>query len=295
MSVVRMHENEVMTDSALVRRLLTAQFPQLANALIVRVRSAGTDNAIYRVGEHLTVRMPRMEGAVKQVEFERAWLPRLAPHLPVEIPKPVAVGAPGEGYQWPWAVNRWLDGEHPTKSATDLADLAKRLGEFVASLRTIDTAGAPPGYRSGRSLGTCDSYVREWTAKARGLIDTDVVLAAWEQALAAPAWDGPPVWTHGDLLSGNILLRGGRLSAVIDWGTAGIGDPACDALPAWTLLDRDSRDLFRATAGFDDATWARARGWALTFVGGITYYRETNPVMAEIGRATIAEVLAEMR
>src|SRR5262245_16045695 len=158
MSVVRMHENEVMTDSALVRRLLTAQFPQLANALIVRVRSAGTDNAIYRVGEHLTVRMPRMEGAVKQVEFERAWLPRLAPHLPVEIPKPVAVGAPGEGYQWPWAVNRWLDGEHPTKSATDLADLAKRLGEFVASLRTIDTAGAPPGYRSGRSLGTCDSY-----------------------------------------------------------------------------------------------------------------------------------------
>lgn len=163
----------------------------------------------------------------------------------------------------------------------------------MASLRTVDTADAPPGYRSGRSLSTCDSYVREWTAKARGLIDTDAVLAAWEQVLDVPAWDGPPVWTHGDLLAGNILLREGRLSAVIDFGTAGIGDPACDALPAWALFDRDSREVFRATAGFDDATWARARGWALGFVGGITYYRETNPVMAEIGRRTIAEVLAD--
>lgn len=288
----RMHDDEVITDAGLVRRLIAAQFPRWADLPVARVRSAGTDNAIYRLGEDMAVRLPRIESAVGQVDFEHHWLPRLAPHLPVAVPEPVALGAPGEGYPWPWAINRWLDGENPIDGSTDPQHLATDLGGFVAGLRRVDSTGAPKGYRAG-SLHARDADAREWTAAARGVIDTRAVLAAWEQALAVPEWDGPPVWTHGDLLAGNVLVRNGRLSAVIDFGAAGVGDPACDGLAAWTLLTAGTREVFRVLAGFDDAMWARGRGWALTFVSGVTYYRETNPVLAGIARRAIGEVLAE--
>ena len=173
----------------------------------------------------------------------------------------------------------------------DERDLPAGLGEFVATLRGADAVGARSGYRSG-SLRDRDAYVREWTAAARDVIDPAAVLAAWEEALAAPEWNGRPVWTHGDLLPGNLLVRDGRLSGVIDFGAAGVGDPACDAIPAWALLSDHTRATFRAAAGFDDATWARGRGWALTFVAALTYYRETNPVMAALARRAIEAVLA---
>ncbi|MGN9894523.1 aminoglycoside phosphotransferase family protein [Micromonospora sp. L31] len=255
--------------------------------------SAGTNNAIYRLGDDLAVRLPRIADAVEQVEFEYDWLPRLAPHVPVRVPKPVALGKPGDGYPWPWAVNRWIDGATATEADGGLAGLAAELGGFVSALRRVDATGARPGYRSG-PLRTRDAYVRQWTAAARGLVDTDAVLAAWEQALAVPEWDGPPVWTHGDLLSGNLLVEGGRLSGVIDFGAAGAGDPACDALPAWVLFSAETREVFRTAAGFDDGTWARGRGWALPFVSALTYYRETNPVMAALGRRAVEAMLADL-
>ncbi|WP_319460295.1 aminoglycoside phosphotransferase family protein [Micromonospora sp. RTP1Z1] len=286
-----MHDGEVATDEALVRRLIAAQFPQWARLPVERISSAGTNNAIYRLGPELAVRLPRIADAIEQVEFEYAWLPRLAPYSPVAVPEPVALGQPAEGYPWRWAVNRWVDGRTAVEDDADRPGFAVDLGEFVAALRRADVTGGRPGYRSG-SLRTRDAYVREWTTAARDVVDTGAVLAAWEEALAAPAWDGPPVWTHGDLLTGNVLVRDGRLAGVIDFGAAGVGDPACDAIPAWAVLSAGTRDAFRAAAGFDDATWARGRGWALTFVAGLTYYRETNPVMAGIARRAIDAVLA---
>jgi aminoglycoside phosphotransferase (APT) family kinase protein len=287
-----MHDNEVPIDAGLVRRLLAGQFPRWAGLDVTPVRSAGTENAIYRLGDELTVRLPRIESAVEQVAFEHTWLPRLAPLLPTAVPEPVAVGRPGEGYPYPWAVSRWIDGGHLTEEMRDDHAFARDLGEFVAALRKAGTAGARVGYRTV-SLRTRDDEIREWTAKAADLIDAPATVRAWERALAEPEWDGPPEWAHCDLIPGNVLVAGGRLRAVIDFGTAGVGDPACDAIPAWALLTARTRPTFRAAAGFDDASWARGRGWALTFVSGIDYYRHTNPPMSELGLRAVAEVLAD--
>jgi aminoglycoside phosphotransferase (APT) family kinase protein len=287
----RMHEGEVATDEGLVRRLVAAQFPRWAGLAVRRAPSAGTNNALYRLGPDLVVRLPRIADAVEQVAFEYSWLPRLAPFSPVAVPEPVAVGEPAEGYPWRWAVNRWIDGRTVVEDDGDGQAFATDLGGFVAALRQVDVTGGRPGYRSG-SLRARDAYVREWTAVARDVIDADAVLAAWAEALAVPGWDGPPVWTHGDLLPGNVLVRDGRLGGVLDFGAAGVGDPACDALPAWTVLTGHTRAAFRAAAGFDDATWARGRGWALTLIAGLTYYQETNPTMAALARRTVEAVLA---
>ncbi|WP_328311465.1 aminoglycoside phosphotransferase family protein [Streptomyces sp. NBC_00442] len=290
-----MHENEIPTDAALVRQLLTHQFPQWADLPIGPVESAGTENAIYRLGDELVVRLPRMQDAVGQVEFEQRWLPRLAPSLPALVPEPIAVGQPGHGYPFPWALSRWIEGSHPATRPDEAPDggrLARDLGEFVTALRKTETTGARSGYRSV-SLRTRDASVREWTAKAADDVDASALLSAWERALDQPEWDGPPQWTHGDLIPGNILVNDGRLRAVIDFGTAGVGDPACDAMAAWTVLSAESREAFRAAGEFDDAAWARGRGWALTFVSGIDYYRHTNPAMAELGHRAVSEVLAD--
>jgi aminoglycoside phosphotransferase (APT) family kinase protein len=295
-----MHADEVDTDASLVRRLLAAQFPRWANLPIAPVPSAGTDNALYRISADMVVRLPRIHWAVGQVEKEQEWLPRLAPLLPLAIPVPLAMGTPAEGYPWHWSVYRWLEGENaiierladPHQAATDLA-------QFIAALQRIDpTGGPPPGpHNSGRGvpLAMRDAPTRAAiTSLQGGALDTDAATAAWDAALQAPVWDGPPVWIHGDLQSGNLLCVQGRLSAVIDFGCLGVGDPACDLIVAWNLLGPETRDVFRAALPVDDATWARGRGWALS-VGliALPYYQSTNPVLAGIARRAIEEVLAD--
>ncbi len=290
----KMHADEVATDPCLVRRLLAAQFPDWADLTIEPVTSAGTDNAIYRLGTGMVVRMPRIGWAVEQIEKDHRWLPRLSPQLPLAIPVPLRTGTPGEGYPYPWAVHRWLEGGNamdepvadPRRAATDL-------GMFVLAMQRLDASNGPPSTRGG-PLAAQDDGVRAAMGKLHDVIDIGATTAAWEAAVAAPVWKGRPVWTHGDLLPGNLLVRQGRLSAVIDFGVAGVGDPAVDMLAAWSFLTPGTREVFRTVVGVDDATWSRGRGWALCFgLNALPYYRHTNPVLAGIAQRTIDAVVAD--
>jgi aminoglycoside phosphotransferase (APT) family kinase protein len=247
----------------------------------------------------MAVRMPRREGSAEQVEKEELWLPRLAPHVPLAIPVPLAVGSPGEWYPWRWLVVPWLEGDDATAAhLRDLREAASDLAAFIRALQRIDPIGGPPPGRHnffrGVPLAARDDFTRDAIARSEGLVDTVAVSAAWESALGAPAWDRPPVWVHGDLLPGNLLAAGGRMSAVIDFGGLGVGDPAVELIVAWTLFSGESRDAFRAALALDDATWARGRGWALsTAVVALPYYINTNPSIVARSRHQIDEVLAE--
>ena len=298
MAAGKMHNNEVDTDASLVGRLLAAQFPQWADLPIAPVASAGTDNAIYRLGNDMAVRLPRIHWAVGQVDKEHQWLPRLAPFLPLAISVPLAKGRPGEGYPWHWSVYRWLEGENATiERIADLYQFATALAQFLAALQRIDPAGGPPpgqhNFFRGAPLAIYDTETRDAIASLNGKIDTDAVTAAWEAALQA-TWHGPPVWLHGDVSAANLLVKRGRLSAVIDFGCSGVGDPACDLTIAWTLFSGESREAFCAALPVDGATWARGRGWAL-WKGLITLaeHINTNPLEAGKARRAIDKVLAD--
>ncbi|RKT56885.1 aminoglycoside phosphotransferase family protein [Saccharothrix australiensis] len=284
-----MHPDEPVIDPPLVRRLLAECFPRWADLPARRVASAGTDNAMFRLGEDLVARLPRIGWAVEGIAHECAWLPRLAPHLPVAVPEPLGLGRPAAGYPWPWAVLRWLDGENPVEAPPGLAgDLAG----FVSALRRVELPD-PPAAGRGRPLATRDAPTREAIAALGDEVDAAAVTAVWESALAAPPWEGDPVWVHGDLSPGNVLVAGGRLSAVIDFSSCGVGDPAADLPVAWNLLPAAQRDEFRAALGVDDATWARGRGLALSIaLIQLPYYRDTNPMLVANSRHVIGEVLA---
>ena len=285
-----MHADEVHTDAALVRRLIASQFPQWSELPIRPLAASGTVNSLFRLGDDMVVRLPRRTG--HDVESDHATLRRLAPLLPLEIPEPLALGLPGEGYAGSWCIDRWVDSEHPVAGETTSA-LALEIATFIATLRRIDTAGAPPSGR-GNTLRRFDAATREAITQLTGTIDAAAATAAWDDALAAPEWSGAPVWIHGDLMPANLLVRVGRLTGVLDWGGAGIGDPAIDLAVAWNTLSPPMRKLFRSSLDPDDAAWRRGRGWALwTGLVALPYYRETNPILAENARYRINEVLAE--
>lgn len=298
MATGKMHDDEVDTDISLVTRLVASQFPHWADLPLSTVESAGTDNAIYRLGEDMAVRLPRIHWATGQADKERKWMPKLAPHLPLAIPVPLARGLPAEGYPWDWSIYQWLDGENlileqipdPSQTALDLAN-------FITALQKIDTTDAPLavdyGLR-GESLSTRDDDTREAISALDGMIDTDTVTRIWDSSLHALEWDREPVWFHGDLLPGNLLFTQGRLTAVIDFGGLGVGDPACDLMIAWSLFSGESRDVFRKALQVADATWARGLGHALAqALIFILYYLETNPVGVRNAWHVINEILAE--
>ncbi|MFB8774342.1 aminoglycoside phosphotransferase family protein [Streptomyces broussonetiae] len=291
---MKMHADEADIDDALVRALVARQFPEWAALPVRRLESSGTENAMFRLGTELVVRLPRHPGAVDDVRREGRLLSRLGPLLPVPTPEPVGRGEPGAGFPWPWSVYRWLAGRNPVAGAVPEAErLAEDLGRFVAALRRVRAADGPPGSR-GVPLATRDAPTRSAIAQLTGRTDTAGVTALWEEALRAPEHTGPPVWAHGDLSPGNVLVDGGRLSAVIDFGVAGVGDPAVDLIIAWNLLPAEARGTFRDAVGADDAEWARGRGWALSVsLIQLPYYWETNPPLAENSRHVIGELLAE--
>jgi aminoglycoside phosphotransferase (APT) family kinase protein len=289
----RMHDDEVHTDADLVRRLLASQHPQWAELPIERVASAGTDNAIYRLGDDLAVRLPRIHWAVDTVAKEQKWLPVLAPHLPLAVPLPVAPGQPEAAFPYPWGVVQWLPGELATlEQLDDHVEAALDLAAFVRALRAIDPAGGPQ-HRRGLPVRLDDNMARMGIDGLDGELDADAVTEAWNRALAAPDHDGPPVWFHGDLSYLNLLAQDGKITAVIDWGTCGVGDPAIETSIAWSLFPPDAREAYRDALGVDDATWERGKGWVLTGVFGIPYYRDTNPVLVADKVHAIEAVLAD--
>ncbi|MEV6151446.1 aminoglycoside phosphotransferase family protein [Nonomuraea sp. NPDC052129] len=282
-----------LIDAALVRRLVDAQFPQWAELPLTLLEPAGSDHVIYRLGEELSVRLPRHTGAIGQAKKEYEWLPRLAPHLPLAIPVPVGVGEPGCGYPWPWAVSRWLDGEMATvETLASSSEAAVELAEFLTALQRFAPVAGTREDLTGRPLADRDRATRAAIARVDGVFDTAAMTELWDAALSVPGWDRPPVWFHGDFHTGNLLTADGSLSAVIDFGELGIGDPACDLTIAFTLMSAESRAAFRAALGVDDDTWTRGRGWALaTGLNAYSSYAATNPRVAAQTTRQITEAL----
>jgi len=287
-----MHAGEVDTNEALIRRLLIDQFPQWSAFPVTPVVSSGTDNALYRLGDELVVRLPRIEWARGGVGRDGEWLPKLAPRLPIAVPVPVAVGRPGAGYPYEWGIYPWLDGENPSFDGADADALVSGVAQFLTALRAVEIDGGPKAGRGG-PLAERDEATRAAIADVHGLFDTRALTAAWESALAEPQWTAPPVWVHGDVLPGNLIVDGGRLTGVIDWSGMGVGDPACDLMIAWNLFSAHGREAFRNALAIDDATWARGRGWALSqALIFIPYYLETNPAGVRNARRAVEEILA---
>jgi aminoglycoside phosphotransferase (APT) family kinase protein len=292
----KMHENEILAEPPVVRRLLRDQLPKWAELAISELPLGGTGNALYRLGDDMLVRLPRIDWAVADVGRDHEWLPRLAPFLPVEIPTPLAMGAPGEGYPWPWAVYRWLEGEDPsTNLELDLDSLLPDIVRFIKRLRSIDLP-ASPRTRSGIPLKPNDESARQKIEVLGDRIDRKAALALWEEALASPEWEGDPLWVHADLDARNVLVKDGRLNAVIDWGCAGIGDPAFDVAVAWRLFSPGARERFRSELDVDDATWNRARGFVLLqSANALSYYTlETNRALVQESERWIAAVLSSV-
>jgi aminoglycoside phosphotransferase (APT) family kinase protein len=290
----------VTIDSALVRRLVDSQFPQWAHLPIEPVVFGGWDNRTFHLGDGMSVRLPRAEAYVAQVAKEQRWLPRLAPHLPLPIPLPLAMGEPTKEYPWPWSIYRWLDGE-PASIARiiDLNRFATDMARFLMALHQVDPTNGPSprphDFQRGGPLPTYDRDTRHAITILDGRIDTAAATDVWRAALAS-SWRGSPVWVHGDLTTGNLLVKNGQLSAVIDFGTSGVGDPACDLTIAWTLFDAASRDAFRAQLPLDDTAWARGRGWALwKALITVVDHQDTDPVQADRARQIIDAVIADHR
>ena len=279
---MRMHDNEIVVNEALVGRLLAAQMPELANRPLSIVEPWGTDNGIWRLGDDLVVRLPRIDWAARQVDHEATWLPRLAPHLPVAVPEPIAVGEPDEGYPYRWAVHRWIPGEG---AAVDRVDdpvtFALDLVDVIRKLQSLPTDGAPAPHGRARPLHEYDDSTRRAIADAGRLIDVAAATRVWEEALASPTC-AAPMWVHGDL-EGNCLVRDGRLCGLVDWGSACVGDPAADVQVVWSPLFTDeSRRAFLDDLAVDEATLARSRGAAINQAcAALPYYLHTYPLIVE--------------
>ena len=289
---------KVDINISLVRRLVAAQFPQWANLMITPVEIDGHDNRTFHLGDEMSVRMPSGKQYMKHVSTEHEWLPKLAPHLPLPIPVPLGRGVPGLGYPWPWSVNKWLQGEIVSiERISDLSEFAKDIANFLNILQTIDTTNAPLAgpdnhYRGGE-LSVYDSQTRECIEALEDVIDAQTATSIWESALKAK-WDRPPVWVHGDVAFDNLLVQGGRLCAVIDFGQLGVGDPSCDVTIAWTFLSGLSREKFRAELNVDEATWVRGRGWGIwKALLELRAHRASNPRKAAKAKGVILDIFSE--
>jgi aminoglycoside phosphotransferase (APT) family kinase protein len=297
---MKMHAEEVDTSPALVRELVRSQFPEWADYPVEPVLSAGTDNALFRLGKTLSVRLPRVAWAAGQVDRIASWLPRLAHQLPLATPELVARGKPGAGYPWDWAIFRWIPGESAAiELLNDPNQSARAMAVFLNTLNALDATGGPGASehnRRGTPLAGRDEATRQALRSMEGILNIEIALEVWENALQAPDWKRAPVWFHGDMLPGNILVENGQICAVIDWSGMAVGDPACDLMIAWGLFSGECRRAFRAALNINDDTWRRGRGHALSqAVIFIPYYLHTNPIGVAYAQRQLAEVLADFQ
>lgn len=294
MSSVKMHVDEIEIGIGLVKRIVAEQFPGWADLPLKKVMSSGTNNALFKLGDGMVVRLPRISSAVKHINTERTWLPKLAPHLPVSVPLPLGLGYPSKGYPWPWTIYTWLEGLNPDVDLlTEPELLASDIAQFITDMHRIDPTDAPPA-RRGAPLEVQDPQVRQALKDLHDVIDIAAATRIWEECLQVPAWAQPPIWVHGDLMHGNLLVTEGRLSGVIDFEGVGIGDPACDLIPAWNLLPVSARDTFKITSNVDNDTWLRGKGWAFSMaLIQLPYYKNTNLILAANADHVIKEVLAD--
>ena len=295
-----MSNSKLDIETTTVHSLITKQFPQWKDLPISPVAQSGWDNRTFHLGEEMLIRMPSSLEYVIQVEKEQKWLPKLAPLLPLQIPVPLAMGQPSIEYPWKWSIYRWIKGEPASCGyISNLCDFASSLAHFLQALQFIDARGAPlPGKHSfyrGGSLTHYESETRQAIRSLHGKIDTQTAVDLWEKALVT-TWQGLPVWIHGDISSGNLLVQEGKLSAVIDFGQLAVGDPACDLAIAWTLFSGESRETFRETLKLDEETWARGRAWTL-WKALVVAANFTNPGNSESAQCwhIIDEVLADHR
>lgn len=276
----------VEIDTALVRRLIATQFPSWSSLPVRPVAQGGWNNRTFHLGNNLSVRLPSAERYVAQVEKEYRWLPLLAPYFPKSIPRPVALGTSGEGYPWPLAVYGWIEGETARRERiSDISAFARDLADFMQALWRIDASAGPPAgqhnFFRGGPLAVYDKETRRLLAILADELDVPLATQIWDKALSSE-WDRAPLWVHGDVTEGNMLVVDGRLSAVIDFGTCGTGDPACDLVIAWTLLDVPAARLFHREVAMDEKTWERSRGWCLwKALIKIVELRRENPTEAE--------------
>ncbi|MDZ7926056.1 MAG: aminoglycoside phosphotransferase family protein [Agrobacterium sp.] len=292
-------DDRIVVTPQQVRALIASQFPQWARLDVRPVELSGWDNRSFRLGEDMLVRLPSAHRYVAQVEKEHRWLPELAPLLPVPIPEPLAIGEPGQDYPFPWSVYGWLEGEPLARhlGQINLATIAAEVAAFLKALHGIDATDGPlageHNFHRGGSLAVYDGEVRAATARLADEVDQALAMEIWQLALSS-GWQGPGVWVHGDIAEGNLLVRDGRLSAVIDFGSSGVGDPSSDLILAWNVLDAESRSVFRLALGLDDATWQRGRGWALwKALITLEVQRGHDEKLAEWSRRTIREVMAD--
>jgi aminoglycoside phosphotransferase (APT) family kinase protein len=287
-----------MIDAALARRLIDSQFPQWSDLPVSAVELDGWDNRTFRLGSELTVRLPTGSWYAQQVDKEQRWLPVLAPQLPLPIPTPVGRGRPDLGYPYPWSVYSWLDGEPALKAPIDdLPGFATTLARFLGALGRVDATGGPaPGQHNFHRGGPLATYEQETFDAIEALGDEvprDAVERVWADAMET-SWDRAPVWFHGDVATGNLLVRDGRLAAVLDFGSSGVGDPACDTVIAWTFLSGPARDRFRAELGVDPGTWSRGRGWGLwKALISLVGHLENDSPDAALARRDIEQILGD--
>jgi aminoglycoside phosphotransferase (APT) family kinase protein len=287
-----MHDDQIDVDDDIVRRLLVEQRPEFTELPIARVASTGTVNALFRLGDELVARLPLAATWSDDIDREWEWLPRLSGRISaVRLPEPVYKGRANASYPFAWSIYRWIDGApYDDTLIDDESAAAHTLARFVLELRSLDVDGAPTGGRDPlRELHdeTCEA-IRD----SDGVIDAGAATAVWEEALEAPVWSGEHVWIHSDLLRPNLLVHDGRLEAVIDFGGAGVGDPANDLTPAWAVFGPVGRRVYRDALRADDGTWSRGRGIALHQAAMIIpYYAVTNPSFVELARLTIEQIL----
>lgn len=292
-------EVRIEADVELVRRLLAAQAPQWVDLPLTTVASAGVNHGIFRLGEHLTVRVPQSEWVANHVRKEHRWLPQFVGRLPLEVPSIAAAGVPDDHFPWHWSVYGWLAGREAVESAPlDERATALALADLVRELHLVPTSNGPrAGLHSGlrgTPLPVRDDVVRAALVSIPGQFDVPAATAAWEAALRVPAWRQSPVWIHGDMHPGNLLVREGALSGLVDWEMMCVGDPALDLSGAWMVLSDAGRQVMRNALPLDDHTWARARGWALCIgVIAAAYYHDSNPVLAGFSRKAAEDAVAD--